>query len=705
MASILTDIYISIDGLEYTQLDLYKDESFTLKFSKKDVQDITKVFAPFSQDFTFPATPKNKKALGYFGNTEVEKVNLDNKFKCKIYTAGILNQTGILKLTKAKYKSNKMESFTGSFNTNLLSLKDRIGDDLISDLSSVQNLMSWKPSNVFSRLKSIGLINSIKHYIPLFSNNRVINYSGDFTDIDNVAYNPGTNLFKDKIVNVGELRPAIDVISILNLIKSKYDLTILTPLEEKDELKEAYIWCNGENFAPDRSIFAIRKPFINNGAGIGQTAVSNQAINSIKITKINSTDNVKYSIVFEGLVIGDDLSTANLTIDLVDKNTNKIVGSYDFELKNGDNQVIIVIPLFLFNSNIFEFYTYMKFSKPLTWNSTSSRVDFKYGSSFITSYYDNSLSCEDTRAYNIDLIKALPEMKVIDFLTSYFKTFNISIYDSSPNDDNLFWLTPQNVNEPLKPYSKSTLDYTMYVESGDVEKSVNSDYNYYNFKHKTSAYKSNTDFKKQFNIEYGQTFFPLVKPLKANEFKVETEFSIIPPVYINGLEKYTAYGFTADNPTVNDDGRFRYTPNTNEPTLFYNHGNEPISALGVQSSNYANQLVIGSLTSYIKSMPYCKQNNNSLSFSVLKINNVSYTNTLYKLYYSDFILRLLNINALSQTYTFNLPASEIYLNDSGATPKGFRLQNDIIVGETKFEILDASIDTTTGKSKLTLLNY
>ncbi len=41
----------------------------------------------------------------------------------------------------------------------------------------------------------------------------------------------------------------------------------------------------------------------------------------------------------------------------------------------------------------------------------------------------------------------------------------------------------------------------------------------------------------------------------------------------------------------------------------------------------------------------------------------------------------------------------------GETPTGFRLQNDIIVGENLFTILDATIDITTGKTKLTLLNF
>jgi hypothetical protein len=58
-----------------------------------------------------------------------------------------------------------------------------------------------------------------------------------------------------------------------------------------------------------------------------------------------------------------------------------------------------------------------------------------------------------------------------------------------------------------------------------------------------------------------------------------------------------------------------------------------------------------------------------------------------------------------------LPASELYLNeftyvqDGGVTPIGFRLQNDIIIKEDKYTILDASIDVTTGESNMTLLNY
>ena len=54
MANLITEVYVSVDGLEFTKLDLHKDESIIMKYTQKDLQDISKIFAPYSQNFTFP---------------------------------------------------------------------------------------------------------------------------------------------------------------------------------------------------------------------------------------------------------------------------------------------------------------------------------------------------------------------------------------------------------------------------------------------------------------------------------------------------------------------------------------------------------------------------------------------------------------------------------------------------------------------------
>jgi len=103
-------------------------------------------------------------------------------------------------------------------------------------------------------------------------------------------------------------------------------------------------------------------------------------------------------------------------------------------------------------------------------------------------------------------------------------------------------------------------------------------------------------------------------------------------------------------------------------------------------------------------------NGHSLSFSVLVDSLIEYPVNLFSEYYDEQIARLLDPNVLTHEFTLTLPPDEIYLNEAttyhnnGKTPVGFRLQNEIIIGENKFTILDSEIDITTGKTKMKLLN-
>ena len=87
------------------------------------------------------------------------------------------------------------------------------------------------------------------------------------------------------------------------------------------------------------------------------------------------------------------------------------------------------------------------------------------------------------------------------------------------------------------------------------------------------------------------------------------------------------------------------------------------------------------------------------------------TDDLYLNYYSDFIELLLNPNVYKSEFDVNLPANEIFLNFSNQNqgesniPTGFRPQNDIIIGEQRYTLVESLVNLTTGKGKLTLLNY
>ena len=251
----------------------------------------------------------------------------------------------------------------------------------------------------------------------------------------------------------------------------------------------------------------------------------------------------------------------------------------------------------------------------------------------------------------------------------------------------------------------------------DIEKEAPNDYNYYNFKHKSNKYKSNADYKAARGFEFGQLSSPAVKPLRdLREFKVETEFSILEQVPIAGLTNHvTNYGFTSEEPTILQTGETRYKPNTEDLTLFFANNFRNLrfqfgvldERIGFQAIDNTGNLGVIAVTRYIPTSPI-HNFGFSLGFGLVQS---SLLESLYFFYYKEQTERLLSPNTLQHRFELELPASELVLNfstlEAGASkiPDGFRLQNDIIIQENRYSIIDATIDKTTGKAIMNLLNY
>ena len=747
MASLKTEIYVSVDGLEFTKLDLHKDEKIVLKYTQKDLQDISKIFAPYSANFTFPATVNNKRAFEFFGDTNVVKINTQRKYFCKIYSQGQLYQNGYLIISDLSYKMGKAQDFTGSFANNITNLKDRIGEDTIDNLGSFA--LSWNASKAYQLIQgtesfTVDGINYL-YYVPLVSNSRVWSYNEteEFQNFDNIAYKVGTNPNSNNLVKASELRPALAFKTIFDLIKKKYELDIVMPLENEDRYKKLFVWCNSDSVLNSVYSKLIRKNTFSGWKVIGASAPNyytepykyifepNLIDSSYKIIKDPTPTPPEYyynfcvlNFEFSNMFLNSEsANVSTVDVSLVRKSDGVSFLTNSYDITNG----LVKFDLLIYDDNFLtdelEFYIFMKFNTPVTWSTNNIIFSFNapykpnaLSQTFIRVIYKESINNNnsvESGAGTIDLIKALPNTKVIDFLNSFIKSFNLSIYDTSPDNNKLYWLTPKDIETKGLTYSKAIFDYTPYVDIESYKKSVPNDFNYYNFKHTTSKYRSNLDYKSQTGLEYGQIMYPTIKPDKAKEFKVETNFSIIPPRIVEGSDGIiTAYGFNSDTPTLLDSGESRYKPNYNELTLFINNGtfsivNQPI---GFQNQPIGGAFINSIVNNYIVSTPYLI-NNFSLAFSQLKQFNIEYPINLFSQYYQANIARYLDPNVLSQEFKLTLPASELYLNeftfvqDGGVTPIGFRLQNDIIIIEDKFTILDAQIDITTGETTMTLLNY
>lgn len=741
-----TEVYISIDNENFYKIDLAKNESINMKYVLKDTTDLSKIFSPFSLSFTFPGTLNNQRIFGFVGNTKVFKTKTDNVFACKIYSNGLLSQTGKLKLTEVREESGIVKSFTANFTTTMISLQTRMGSDLINDLPETPVIIKWLPSDVFSSLSSIKNHSSgAKYYVPLISRNRIFQrrLNTETNYLDNVIYIAGADPTSTKTLKSSELRPAIQGRHIMDLIKSKYNLVIDMPLENTPEYNDWYVYCNAESTATNNLVkIDLINPFVlsivdqkNDPGGDGlpsaprYTTTMDTVNDTVTVVQNNSFHpdrwggDFQLTVQINGIIILDDATTGDflLTVKrsdgrvLYSETISKVGSVASAEINITDDMFIGTSLTFSIevspkqistwtNMDVFTIQEYYHTYKNFTIKSVERRK-WKY----LSASNDNSVQ---SGAGIIDLFKALPETKCVDFLNSFFKTFNISIFDASPNDDKLFWLTPQDLLVENKAFSKKVVDYTPYIVSKNVTKSLPADFNYYNFKHLTSKYKSNVDYKAVNGLEFGQTTYPTIKPTEnLNEYKVETGFSTLEALPISGMaDEFTSYGFTSDPPETLDGGEKRYKPNTDELTIFFACGLRNLSGdkvLGFQKTSLTGGLFTAPLYSYIKTSPV-HPNGFSFGFSLIQ---ESTQRSLYYDFYKQQTERLLNPNTLNQSFELELPASELVLNYAttvsgmSLVPDGFRLQNEIVLQEIRFSVIDATIDITTGKAKMNLLNF
>ncbi|KAF2331463.1 hypothetical protein [Flavobacterium nitrogenifigens] len=806
MQQVVTEIYIApfSGSTDYVKLDLFNNESINLKYTQKDLTDLSKVFAPYSLSFTIPATPKNRQALLFFGDTDVLKANITGSFPCKIYTDGNLNLTGNFNVEEAKYDNNGITSIQGSFETDFKSLKERIGEDLISDLATVltgSTSLQFTPTVARDSIhakqllyKELDYVNSgttsandivINYITPLASNNRVWSYSQVEDVTDNIAYSAmysGATLMP---IETTELKPAVSYRALVEMMFKKYGLQVNMPLRNDKMFNEMYVWVNGaasEEKLSDNNVINFSNQFntiycqllifdaMNQGVQLPATPeiipffgtdvppgfligsdpfkyhVSNSLKNGFGTIKINigdkatssmpdiftlqrTTKYIRFSVQLTNLVL--QTTSGKINISLRRPNGTKAPADCEeilnasVDMVTGNNNIFVDIPDTLFDNYTegYELYPsiefYLLFKADLaSWEVTNIYTQYGYASAdggWLQGYNTIAQRCfsdgsEKFKASGgIDFVQSLPKMKVVDFFQSFLKTFNLSIYNPIVNTNQLQILSVEDVNEEHKIYAKKEVDYTAYVNASTYTKSVQDKYNKYNFKHATSKYKSNVDYVagNTAGLEYGQ-INQENNSGKANEYSVVTNYTIIPPRGVLNTNLQTYYGFSNEAA----DEQNRYKPINTELVLFVNNNLTYLSN-GVELGFLLADTNIVPINSYMLMLPWFANTKQSLGFSVL-IDDVSgdsankeKTESLYQRYYSAQTTRLLNVNSLSHKFDLYLPSSEIYVNPTRGNepPTGFRLQNDIIIGETRFSVLDANIDITTGKAKLNLLNY
>jgi len=727
----LIEIYIETSAGEYERLDMFEDEDINIQYKLKDMSDIGKVFSTYSQTFTVPASPKNNKILNYYFHTDIGG-NKNRLINAKLYVNKKIYKTGKISINDGKRKLNSFSQYSINFLSGVSSLKDKIGEDTINDLG-VYYPISWTADNFFFAMTTPAVDD---YYVPLISNKRLLTYGSGSNDIKWI--NSTTTI--PKAIDYSELRPAMQFKYVMDKIFDYYDLDVEAPLFARTEYTNLYIHLTKEKLEAETKTMDIQNAF---GSYSDQLPISPPGYpplpHSWNISASLSTEVFTITRTFNGSIeesqngnfylymtpnvifpIDEEVSVKIEYIDM--RPLSPSFGQNIFEQTTGlnqGNQIVSILPLGK------DYYNGIGPSSPLlfkinvTFNTLVSLTNVNYGIEIrrpfsVAKYkkYSNGNTLSSGNSI-VNIFSLIPDMKIIDFLSSFFKMFNIRVRENG-SSNKLYFDTPSDF------YSNNEEDYTKYVDIEETSLQSKTIYKTYKFTHTNSKYRSNVDIAAALvnntnSKAFGQLLYTNPNEYASGEYTIETKFSIVPPRIITNTLVQTQYGFDSSAPV--DDAVYgpvstggKYKPNWGELTLLYKNeitslidsSFNPIS-FGFRVEDAGFPFLTREVTQYVKSglsdFDIPELYTNSLGFkdevNILPAQFIYNEYNLYKNGYETTIDKINTPNSFVYVFTGTFPPNKII---------DFDMRNNIIIGEEKFRIEEATINILNGKFKLSLIN-
>lgn len=673
----------------YQKLTLFKEEDILVNFILKDSNDLSKIFSTYTQSFQIPADDNNNMILNHYFNTELVRKSVV-VLEAKIYIKKSLFKIGTIEIIQGDYEKNRLSSYSVTFSTGIGLLTRLMGTDKLADIN-VDNLsFTYNRDWVYEQIQN-GTVGSDVQ-VPLISTDRVWSYNdGALFDIK-----PGSG----KAITFKELKPAIRFDVIMKAVIDKYSLNIECPLFGRDEYRKMFIWLN--SFTSDKKNKVVLPLGVYSNIGNSYFFTETNLIEDYYLIRIFNTNynvNRVMNITAQLLGVrdnstGDILSDKNITIFYVDKNTNENLAVITAKTNSiGTLKTEWFIPqpsvtkdyYIRFFSESNEVIRYDTFNIICKTNDTAPAVS-PLNSALQGMYYEP----------RFPVASYLGDITVLDFFSSFFKMFNISVIEDNITNKMIF-LTQDELHT-------NTLDYTSYIDIKSHNIKPQPNYKTYDFKYADSEYFRNYEFKKIVGLEYGELKYNRTEAGLVGEYLIESKFGIMNYFYMQSnmgaLNVKTSYGFTGGE--EKDENTQLYKPYRPKGlTLMYIEDKVPIKVGNVATSlNYSKSSGIVGLSNYIR---FGNQeelndamNDNSLTFSV-DVEEVygPFTKNLFTNYYDSTIQRIVNGN--TRTFTINavLPTYEI---------NRFSLRNIIIIGDRRFTIDSATVNIITGETKMVLTN-
>lgn len=681
----MQNIQLYIEG---QRVDLFDDESVSITQSIQNVRDIAKVFTEFTKTFTIPSSKTNNKIFKHYYNFDI-----DGGFDARIKKDATLElnhlpfKKGKIKLEGVDLRNRQPYAYKITFFGNTVSLKDLIGQDKLGSLplsnyneeyssGNVRDLLGQNPENV-------------DVIVPLITHTQRLYYdSGENQDeTGNLYY--ATN--RKHGVKWTDLKMALRVHRIVQAIEQKYGLVFSTDFfnDTNPRYWNLFMWLHrkkGVVANPEQIQWvdtAIHPPgdgqlfyTYNDDAGTFGFYPDDFYYSSIRYYwGRNNADPIQIVVYKNGVLFYQTVTLTSATgfVTLSDS-----TAEYNIVIRHRTTTTLSLSEVRI-TANA-------PLDPPIT-----EEPEF------------SPLTLQDVKEFSIP--QQIPEQKILDFLTSLFKMFNLTTYVL--DDGTIYVDTLDNFYANQRSIT-GAYEISQYI---DVEKSqvnVALPYRRINFGYKDTDTFFAAFHEMQFGKEWGEENYEQ----KENDRFVEGKIYDVQPDF--GHMKFERL-YDLDDESLTtiqwgwsvDDSQEAYI---GKPLLFYpvyrriqdETTNEQISIIVDFNSDGTmkqNQDISGRIN-----MP-----SNSLSFdpgtSKANINfyhenneftgGTAFDETLYKTYYETYIENIFNAKRRLTKVTAHLPL-KILLN--------FTLADRFDINGRRYILNSITTNLKTGKSTMELLN-
>jgi hypothetical protein len=626
--------------IEGQRLDLFKDEIISVTSKQQDIQDISKVFTDYSQSFSVPSTPKNDAIFQHFYQNDVNST-IDHNIRRDAYIEIDLTtfRRGTISLEKSEVKNNQAYSYQITFYGDIANLKTKFADDKLQDLTLL-NIYAHDYTGVEVRNRiTDGATNYVVRY-PLIFNRDITYDTGDSRDISPTG--TGSVLYD-------ELFPAVKIAAIFGAIQGRYGVTLEGTFLTDKRFQNAYLYCkNSEDFkfytnpeildftsgstdsgnANPTAIYTDYFDLTNEVLTFTYLPISTMFPSATTSTaqfhrvfiNVQSVSDISIPYYIDVILNNQVVQTIQSTGSIFQmvgefENITSLNNQYQFRVR-ADEAMTLTMEI-LYEQNL--------------WYASTTNNKYRATGTITLSNEFSPLSY-------------LPNMKVSDFFKGILKMFNLTCYGL---EENVYQV------EPLDDwYAKgAVVNITKYTDI----KSINIDriklYKTIEFKYQESESATNTIFKNLTGRDYGNT---------KNTFDYDGgTFTIELPFENLMMQKFVGTNLQIGE-TINQDGN-KYVP---KPIIIYEY--EELA----QDYRFNGGTFGGIVNSYV---PFGQDvnvlsENYTLNFNadISTLTNIAEQNTLFRTYYSGYLLNLFDLKNRRITVKTNLPVSlltELRLND------------------------------------------